>query len=328
MLRERVKGLGMSLLKRNICRAFAAFAALSLVTALFSSCAREEATTGSTGNTGQAAPKANGDENETDRALTEAATEALGDREGAVLVIDPRTGRLRAVVNPRLAFEQAFPPGSTIKSFTARTAMRGGLIDNESRIQCRGRFNGESIQVACSHPRSKTPFNLPQALAYSCNYFFATLSGRLSFDAFRATLASTGLGAKTGVNASGESAGMLRDGEWRVRDLLGEGDNVLVTPIQLLIAYCALMNGGHVFRPQSSSPEKFTADERANFYVEPSQRATLVQGLRGAVVFGTAEKAGLASLPGFIFGKTGTSSSSNGFRRQGWFVGFAANATA
>src|SRR5215831_17949564 len=50
-----------------------------------------------------------------DRALTKAATEALGDREGSVLVMDPRTGRLRAVVNPRLAFEQAFPPGSTIK---------------------------------------------------------------------------------------------------------------------------------------------------------------------------------------------------------------------
>jgi hypothetical protein len=44
-----------------------------------------------------------------DEKLKVAATEALGDREGAVIVIDPQTGRLRAVVNPRLAFEQAFP---------------------------------------------------------------------------------------------------------------------------------------------------------------------------------------------------------------------------
>src|SRR5207247_3696653 len=166
---------------------------------------------------------------ELDQALARAATEALGDLEGAVLVMDPHTGRLRAVVNPRLAFEQAYPPGSTIKSFTALTAMRAGLIDNESRMLCPGRFSGDGFEVVCSHPRSKSPFNLAQALGYSCNYFFAKLSGRLSFDAFKATLASAGLGAKTGVNASGESAGMLRDGEWQVRNLLGDADNLQVT---------------------------------------------------------------------------------------------------
>src|SRR5258707_3288995 len=115
--------------------------------------------------------------------------------------------------------------------------MRAGLIDNESRTLCRGRFTGENLDIVCSHPKSKTSFNLPQALAYSCNYFFATMSGRLSFDAFKSTLASAGLGAKTGVNAGSESAGRIGDGEWRVRDLLGEGDNLLVTPIQLLTAY-------------------------------------------------------------------------------------------
>ena len=99
-----------------------------------------------------------------DRALAEAATDALGDREGAVLVMDPHTGRLRAVVNPRLAFEQAFPPGSTIKSFTALTAMRAGLLDRESRTLCRGRFTGDGLDVICSHPKSKAPFNtLPSA---------------------------------------------------------------------------------------------------------------------------------------------------------------------
>src|SRR5437016_3124852 len=49
---------------------------------------------------------------EVDAALQQAAAEALGEREGTVIVMDPRNGRLRAVVNPRLAFEQTFPPGS------------------------------------------------------------------------------------------------------------------------------------------------------------------------------------------------------------------------
>ena len=265
---------------------------------------------------------------EIDRALAKAATEALGEREGAVLVIDPRLGRLRAVVNPRLAFEQAFPPGSTIKSFTALTALQAGLIDQESSTLCRGRFTTDGLDVVCSHPKSNTPFNLSRALGYSCNYYFATLSGRISFGAFKRTLAAAGFGEKTGVNAVGESDGMLRDSEWRVRDLLGEGDNLLVTPIQLLTAYCALFNGGRVLKPQISDPANTNISERRNLHIEESQRTTLIKGMRGAVEYGTAEKAGLSKLPIFVFGKTGTSTSSNGFRRQGWFVSFAADANS
>lgn len=316
----------MSLLKRRHLTSIAAFLALSFLTALFSSCAGTKITAEGAEDAEKKKESQPVDVGEQDKALARAATEALGDLEGAVLVMDPHTGRLRAVVNPRLAFEQAFPPGSTIKSFTALTAMRAGLLDNESRTMCQGRFTGENLDIVCSHPKSKMPFNLPQALAFSCNYFFATMSSRLSFDAFRSTLASAGFGSKTGVNASGESAGKIGGGEWRVRDLLGEGDNLLVTPIQLLTAYCALMNGGHVFRPQLADGENFNPEVRATLHIESSQRASLIEGMRGAIRYGTAEKSGLASLPKFIFGKTGTSTSSNGFRRQGWFVSFAADA--
>lgn len=319
--------MSLSRLKLQLRDFILAILALSMGAALFASCARKKITAEDAGDAARKREAQPGNSREVDRALARAATEALGDREGAVLVMDPQTGRLRAVVNPRLAFEQAFPPGSTIKSFTALTAMRGGLIDNESHTQCRGRFTSESIDVVCSHPKSKTPFTFPQALAYSCNYFFATMSGRLSFDAFKSTLASAGFGAKTGVNAT-ESTGTLRDTDWRVRDLLGEGDNLLVTPIQLLTAYSALMNGGHVFRPQVSDDEKFVAEERGTLRIEHSQRVELIRGCRGAVVYGTAEKAALNKLPMFIFGKTGTSTSSNGFRRQGWFVSFASNGNA
>ena len=323
----------MSLLKHKHLTSIATLLALSFMTAAVSSCARGTITA----EGGEDAEKKDAEKKKErqpvdvaalDQALARAATEALGDREGAVLVMDPHTGRLRAVVNPRLAFEQAFPPGSTIKSFTALTAMKAGLIDNESRTQCQGRFTGENLDIICSHPKSKAPFNLSQALAYSCNYFFGTMSGRLSFDAFKATLAATGFGSKTGVNASGESAGKIGGGEWRVRDLLGEGNNLLVTPIQLLTAYCALMNGGRVFRPQLAEAEKLNPEERGTLHVESAQRTALIEGMRGAVRYGTAEKSGLAALPSFIFGKTGTSTSSNGFRRQGWFVSFAADANS
>src|SRR6185369_11889981 len=151
--------MSLSRLKLQLRDFLIAILALSMGAALFASCARKKITAENAENKPRTR---SANASEVDQALARAATEALGDREGAVLVMDPHTGRIRAVVNPRLAFEQSFPPGSTIKSFTALTAMRAGLIDNESRTQCRGRFTSESIDVVCSHPKSKTPFTFPQ----------------------------------------------------------------------------------------------------------------------------------------------------------------------
>jgi SpoIID/LytB domain protein len=236
-----------------------------------------------------------------------------------------KPGRLRAVVNPRLAFEHAFPPGSSIKTFTALTALRLGLIDSESRIHCPGRYTRNGADLICSHPRSKTPFNLAQALAHSCNCFFAAVAERLSASAFASSLAQFGFGARTGVNAGGESAGSIRGGEWRVQDALGEGKGLLATPIQMLAAYSALFNGGRLNRPRQARADGFVPEQRASIDVEPGPAGSLIRGCRGAVEYGTAEKAGLSDLPLFIFGKTGTSTDSNGFRRQGWFVALAAD---
>lgn len=264
------------------------------------------------------------DERARDAMLQRAAAEALGDREGAILVIDPQTGRLRAVVNPRIAFEQAYPPGSAIKPFTALAALRAGLADRQSSRLCATRYAREGFEIVCSHPRSKAPFNLSQALAYSCNDYFAHLSERLSEGSFNAVLSGFGFGARTGVNAS-ESPGALARGEWRVETALGESPRFLVTPIQMIAAYSALINGGRLYHPQPSSDPTILPREAARLSIAPAHREALIEGMRGAVKYGTAEKARLGELPGYLFGKTGTSTASNGFRTQGWFVGFAAD---
>jgi SpoIID/LytB domain protein len=262
-------------------------------------------------------------ESELDAALQKTAEESLGERDGAVIVIDPQSGRLRAVVNPRLAFEQTFPPGSAIKPFTALAALRAGLIDREFRHRCRKRYARGDFEIVCSHPASNFPFGLSQALAYSCNDFFARLSERLSEGAFNSTLGAFGFGEKTGVNAN-ESSGELPRGEWGARDALGESDHLLVTPVQLVTAYAALVNGGHLYRPQRSNDHNLIPQERLRLNIAPEHRAALIEGMRGSVKYGTASKAGLGSLRSYVFGKTGTSTSSVRWRTQGWFVGFAA----
>src|SRR5262245_14418934 len=100
---------------------------IGLLVALLSSCAANQSQSGA----GSQQPAPTLSESELDRALQKVAEESLGDREGAVIVIDPQNGRLRAVVNPRLAFEQTFPPGSAIKPFTALAALRAGIVNRE-----------------------------------------------------------------------------------------------------------------------------------------------------------------------------------------------------
>jgi len=292
---------------------------VGLLVALLSSCATQQAQP--TANAPRPAPALS--EAELDVALQKIAEESLVERDGAVVVIDPQNGRLRAVVNPRLAFEQTFPPGSAIKPFTALAALRAGLIDRELRHQCRTRYSHNGFEIVCSHPVSKSPFSLSQALAYSCNDFFARVGERLNEGAFNSTLSAFGFGEKTGVNAN-ESSGELPRGDWGVREALGESDHLLVTPVQLITAYSAMVNGGHLYRPQRATDHNLITQERLRLNIAPEHRAALIEGMRGSAKYGTASKAGLGSLPAYVFGKTGTSTSSVRWRTQGWFVGFAA----
>jgi stage II sporulation protein D len=260
-----------------------------------------------------------------DNLLQTASEQALGDLEGTVIVIDPQNGRLRAIANQRLALEQAFPPGSTIKPFTTLAALRTGILNNELRTLCKERYIDNSNELICSHPKSHAPFTPTQALAYSCNYYFATLARRLNSNAFYSTLASFGLGSRTGINIGSEATGRLVRDQWTVSDALGDTEHILVTPIQLLSAYTALVNGGHLYKPQRVSTSNLNLEEIRSIEIPDNYRELIIDGMRGAVKYGTASKAKLDTIPLYIFGKTGTSTASNGFRTQGWFVGFASD---
>ncbi|HKG59227.1 MAG TPA: penicillin-binding transpeptidase domain-containing protein [Pyrinomonadaceae bacterium] len=256
-----------------------------------------------------------------DGALQAIAEATLAGREGAIVVLDPQTGRLRAVVNSELAFQSAFPPGSTIKTFTALAALRAGVITEDTRLRCRGKYKRNDVIDACVHPPKLPPFNPAEAVAYSCNYFFATIGERLDGESFAQLLGEFGFGQPTGIESQTESAGVLARGQWQPQSPLGEGPFLQVTPVQLAIAYAALFNGGALLQPNYDGIRKASAQLR----IDDKERSMLLEGMRGSVSFGTAEKADLDSLPVYIIGKTGTSTQLGGFRTQGWFVGLAFN---
>jgi stage II sporulation protein D len=282
-------------------------------------------------------------EQEIDAALHDAAAAALADRDGTIIVMDAQTGRVRAIVNSQLAYAQASMPGSAIKPFTALAALRAQLIDENSRTVCPGRFTGMSFSLPCVHADHLPPFSPSQAIAYSCNYYFATAGQRLGRDKLVATLREFDFGQATGIAAE-EVNGVVRpceiggsarvrtsesriasdQADCRERAAVGESNLIQVTPIQLLTAYAALVNGGHLFKPQVAASDHFQTVEQANINIAAQHRAIIVDGMRGAIRYGTARTAKLDSLPLTIIGKTGTAMPAEGFRTNGWFVGFAA----
>src|ERR1044072_6394415 len=156
-------------------------------------------------------------EEEVDQALQRASASALGGREGAVLV--------RAAVGARVAFEEATPPGSAIKPFTMLAALRAGVLEEETRAFCRGRYEREGFRVACSHPRYRNAFGPVQALANSCNYFFARTAEALDGEQLARTLREFGFGAQTRGGGDSEAAGGLpRPAARGPRTLGGSGE--------------------------------------------------------------------------------------------------------
>ena len=172
---------------------------------------------------------------------------------------------------------------------------------------------------ACVHPTKLPTFNPAEALAYSCNYFFATTGKRLDRETFTELLHEFGFGRPTGIEDQSELSGVLARNKWQPQSPLGEGPFLQVTPVQMATAYAALFNGGALLKPNYDGVRKV----RAQIHIDDKERSMLLDGMRGAVTFGTAEKANLDSLPVYIVGKTGTSTQLGGFRTQGWFVGVA-----
>ena len=283
-----------------------------------------------------------GNDADVDAALQQAADAAMDQREGVIVVMDAQTGRIRASVNLEGAYTQAMMPGSTIKPFTTLAALRAGLIDEDSRTTCPGRFTGLSFSLPCVHADHLPPFTPSQAIAYSCNYYFATLGQRLGREKLLETLRPFGFGQVTGLSEA-ETTGVMRpcetggralirtaetnhgseQGDCTAREAIGESDHIKVTPMQLLTAYVALLNGGHLFQPQTAGVQDFHAIERTRISLSAQEHQIVSNGMEGAVRYGTARKARLDALPLYVLGKTGTALPAKGFRNNGWFIGLA-----
>lgn len=243
----------------------------------------------------------------------------LQGKSGAVIVSDPRSGRILAVWNPQSAFKEAFTPGSTAKLVASAAALEEGVISPSEKIMCRRvpRLLGESYH--CSHPPAVAPFDLADALANSCNYFFSELSTRLNSSTLAHWYSAFGFGVAGEDVSPGEVS--ISD-KPREKALAALGDlGVTATPAQVLLAYSAVATHGNVFSLIMPGQRKAPSLDR----VIPLGRTTLAileKGLRECVDKGSCHA---ASVPGVaVAAKTGTAPALDGSHlTHAWFVGYA-----
>ncbi len=145
----------------------------------------------------------------------------------------------------------AYEPGSTFKILTTAAALDCGVTGVGEGFYCSGATSVDGSRIRCwGNPHGAE--TMAQALCNSCNPVFVELGLRIGTERFYDYLRAFGLGSRTGVDIPGEAAGILiSEANVKRVDLarIGFGQSVAVTPIQLIAACCAAVNGGRLMQP-------------------------------------------------------------------------------
>ena len=215
-----------------------------------------------------------------------ALTSALPGTPAVGLVVDVKTGRQLAAVG---ATNQRHAPGSILKPLFLAAALEQHEVQPETTVFCRRNLHisdgTQKWNLACTHPQSDVAFAAKEALAYSCNRYFAELADRIPPAQASAILEHYGL-APASIPQSREQKELL---------VLGVA-GITVSPAQMAVAY-----------------------RRLALELDQAKAPAVREGLRDSVTYGMAHN---ADVPGMeIEGKTGTAGDGAQGRSHGWFAG-------
>jgi penicillin-binding protein 2 len=249
--------------------------------------------------------------------------------------------------NPRLldqATQGVYPTGSTFKPIVAEAALSEGIITPSTPQLCSGSFTIGSFTFHNVEAGIFENMSLPTALAQSCDTWFYRLGDKFfvrGSQGIQHWAKLLGLGHPTGFDVPGEAPGLVPTPAWLERTQhmpwyegqtinLSIGQGLLqVTPLQLAVAYSALVNGGTVVRPhvakailrgESVQPLEFKPVRK----VKLTDAWAIKQGLFEAAHSPGGTSASLfADFPVPVAGKTGTAESGAGRSDHSWYASWA-----
>jgi hypothetical protein len=221
------------------------------------------------------------------------AIESLGSHAGTIVVLEPNSGRVLAMVNQTWAFRKSFKPCSTVKLISAIAGLKSNVIDDEGKIK-----------------NSFFPMDLTNSIAFSNNSYFQHVGANTGHSKFVTTARQLGFGEPTGVNANGEVGGKLpqfRFGSEIYRQY-SHGDDFEVTALQLAVLVSNITNGGKSGIPKIAKNATEIASSikliRREINISANIFDKVIPGMMGAVNFGTAQNSSDSSAN--IIGKTGS----------------------
>lgn len=282
---------------------------------------------------------------------------------GVAIVAEPKTGAILATVSlPDYEPERAglvdannlrnraltdqYEPGSILKPIVAAIALDAGVVNTGGKIHCEdGFYSGKGFGKITEYRNHRFgDMTVAQILIKSSNIGMAKVGQRLGSDRMYAGLRVFGFGRRTGVDLPGEVEGLLRrPGDWTGYSVtrIPFGQEISVTAMQLVRAFCVLANGGHAVRPHvvramvdhNGKVIKQNGGQRTRvgFVVKPEVAKWIVnEALVGVVNEGTGSRAKLEKWQ--VFGKTGTANiakeDERGYSDTDYVASFIAGAPA
>lgn len=226
-----------------------------------------------------------------------------------------------------------YEPGSTFKLITLAAGLDSGAVKETDHFVCNGtghKFYGRDQEVDCWKKVGHGDITTIEALAGSCNPSFATIGMRMGGETFYEYVEAFGFLEKTGIDLPGESKGLFFNHADYVNpdttaSLISSsfGQTFRITPIQLVRAVSAVVNGGYLLQPyivreiqdSEGNTVQRTETKILRQVISEETSATMREMMEYVVTDGTASK---AKVPGYrVGGKTGTSEKIDVFDEDG-----------
>ena len=213
------------------------------------------------------------------------------------------------------ALNDTYEPGSTFKILTLSAALEEGVVDKTTTVNCGGSVNISGYTIHCSNKNGHGLQTLVQSVGNSCNPAFINYGLRIGNEKFYEYMRSFGLMNTTGIDLGGEAVGVFAaDSSFTQLDLAcyAFGQNFTVTPLTLIAAQAACVNGGYLHTPylveritDSNGNVTYRHDDTPVRQVISEQTsATVRECLEYVVASGTGKNGQVAGYR--IGGKTGT----------------------